>query len=628
MPEVLERAITGVADRVAIDWDALDREVVDDEDRELLKCLRILGAVGNLHRTLEVDTAESDWPTVPATPRARDEAVDTWGRYRLNQIVGEGGFGRVYRAWDPELQFDVALKVLRTPVADAHVREALLREGRALAKVRHPNVVSVFGVEARGDHIGLCMEFVEGETLERLLERNGTMNARQAAIVCQDVCRALAAVHLAGYVHRDVKARNVMQDRSGRIVLMDFGAGQEAQLTLTNKGNTVGTPLYMAPEVLAGESATPTSDVYSVGVLLYHLVTNEYPVEGRTLDDLRSAHMLGRRRLLSERRPDLPVPFLVVVDRALSPDPTRRYRNAAQFLDALVKVLDDRKLRPHPVVVTTSMWTAFSFAISIVVLTLAGAVTSREFNLVLGRSDFAAESWGDWLRFGGMSFLTPVVTTLLALIAAGLLAVARRFALNVSPPARRLDEQLRSAFRRQADRLHLSDRQTIASICLLAAVATIGFGWWRYQALLGALFTYASDAPASTLTLLAPSHRELQLDYRKAFIAISVVAALAWIAIGKLLPRRADFFQRGLWFGAAAVLALSLFYLSFPYRVLTLTEFPVVSWHDERCYQIGERADAWLLFCPSRGTGRTVGIPKATESIQLTGVVESIFTSF
>ena len=367
--------------------------------------------------------------------------------------------------------------------------------------------MSVFGVEARGDHIGLCMEFVHGETLEKLLERNGTMNARQAAIVCQDVCRALAAVHLAGYVHRDVKARNVMQDRSGRIVLMDFGAGQEAQLTLTNKGNTVGTPLYMAPEVLAGESATPTSDVYSVGVLLYHLVTNEYPVEGRTLDDLRGAHMLGRRRLLSERRPDLPVPFLEVVDRALSPDPARRYRSAAQFLDALVKVLDDKKLRAHPVVVTVSMWVALGMTVGLVVMMFAGVVTSREFNLALGRTDFASEGMRDWLRFGAMSFVMPVFMTLLYVVGAGVVLVIGRLALGFSRRGRDILAQCRLLPGRIAATVLAVDRQSAASVCVLVSLVAIGAGWWWFRDFLGTLtsFNDISSAPRETLAALAPA---------------------------------------------------------------------------------------------------------------------------
>ena len=288
----------------------------------------------------------ADALTIDAGRGAVATTVDTtqwWGRYRLDQKVGEGAFGCVYRAWDPELERQVAVKILHKRVAETRLRQALLREGRALARVRDPHVVSVLGVESHEDQIALCMEFVYGETLEDVLAR-GPLSAGEATLVCQDVCRAVAAVHLAGFVHRDVKARNVMREKAGRIVLMDFGAGQDiSQLAGVGRAPIAGTPLDMAPEVLAGESPSAISDVYSVGVLLYHLVTGQYPVEGQTLDGIRAAHMQGRRRLLSERRPELPVTFVQVVDKAIASDPTRRYASAAQFLEALVDLTDAAK---------------------------------------------------------------------------------------------------------------------------------------------------------------------------------------------------------------------------------------------------------------------------------------------
>ena len=261
----------------------------------------------------------------------------SWGRYRLTEKVGEGSFGSVYRALDPDLQREIAIKILHSRVADAHLKERLLSEGRALAKVRHPNVVSVFGVEAHGDRVGLCMEFVHGATLES--ELAGPRDAAPRAtrrLVGEEVCRALSAVHAAGFVHRDVKARNVMREEGGRIVLMDFGTGREAEeLKAGTRVGLAGTPLYMAPEVLAGLPASESSDVYSVGVLLYHLVTAAYPVEGRSLDELRAAHMQGRGDRPASTAPGLSRPFIRVLDRALAADPQRRHPTADALGEAL-----------------------------------------------------------------------------------------------------------------------------------------------------------------------------------------------------------------------------------------------------------------------------------------------------
>ena len=158
------------------------------------------------------------------------------------------------------------------------LKERLLQEGRALAKIRHNNVVNVLGVEAHGDRVGLCMEFVRGKTLADIVRGQGKLSAAEAVLIGEDLCRALSAVHGAGFIHRDVKAKNVMRDDTGRIVLMDFGTGRTAEAQ-EGTSDRAGTPLYMAPEVLEGGQASARSDVYSLGVLLYHLVTGEYPVQ-------------------------------------------------------------------------------------------------------------------------------------------------------------------------------------------------------------------------------------------------------------------------------------------------------------------------------------------------------------
>jgi serine/threonine protein kinase len=344
----VERAMEAVADGQAVDWSALEKGARTDDERERLKYLRLVGAVADLHRAIARSLEDSDEaPTMSMPDRASSESADrmaqSWGKYRLVEKVGEGAFGSVYRAWDPELEREVAIKILHQNVSDNRLRERLLREGRALAQVEHPNVVRVFGVESHEDRVGLCMEFIRGETLGTVVRVQGVRNAREAMLVGEDVCRALAAVHRAGFVHRDVKSANVMRDRSGRTVLMDFSAGRQADRTMLGDFDRIGTPMYMAPEVLAGAPASVHSDVYSVGVLLYHLVTKEYPVEGRTVEELLHAHRRGRRQLLIDRRPDLPMPFVQVVERALAAVPLR-YASAGRLLEALGQLSRDAQI--------------------------------------------------------------------------------------------------------------------------------------------------------------------------------------------------------------------------------------------------------------------------------------------
>ncbi len=154
-----------------------------------------------------------------------------------------------------------------------------------------------------------------------------------------DLAHALAAVHRAGLVHRDIKAQNVMREEGGRIVLMDFGAGRDLHSREDRPLSVAGTPMYMAPELLAGQPATPSSDLYGLGVLLYHLVTGEFPVEAQTMGELKAAHAAGRRRHLRDVRPDLPAAFIQAVESATAALPSARVSSAATLEHDLARVL-------------------------------------------------------------------------------------------------------------------------------------------------------------------------------------------------------------------------------------------------------------------------------------------------
>jgi serine/threonine-protein kinase len=202
--------------------------------------------------------------------------------------VGRGSFGDVYRARDTRLDRIVALKLL-TQGDSAAPSDETVREARLLARVRHPNVVTVHGADRIEGRVGIWMEFLEGETLDEILRDRGPLDAREAALIGIDLCRALSAVHAAGITHQDVKLANVMRATGGRIVLTDFGLGRETRQT--GRERTVsGTPLFMAPEVLRGARADSRSDVYSLGVVLFALVTGSQYVTASSLKSLIAKH--------------------------------------------------------------------------------------------------------------------------------------------------------------------------------------------------------------------------------------------------------------------------------------------------------------------------------------------------
>jgi serine/threonine protein kinase len=167
------------------------------------------------------------------------------------------------------------------------------------------------------------MELVRGRTIEQQLQQGTPFGTANAARIGVDLCSAVSAVHGAGLLHRDIKAHNVMIAEDGRVVLMDLGTGREVDDGSVS--DLAGTPLYVAPEVLRGEPATVRSDIYSLGVLLYYMVTGSYPVHGRTLGEIRHAHDTRDAADLRSARPDLPPRLARILERALDPDPARRY---------------------------------------------------------------------------------------------------------------------------------------------------------------------------------------------------------------------------------------------------------------------------------------------------------------
>ena len=254
-----------------------------------------------------------------------------WGPLDVVELVGRGTYGDVYRAHDPRLDRPVALKLLRYPDKDRDaIESAAIEEGRLLARVRHPNVVTVHGAERADARVGVWMEFVDGPTLEQELAARGPFSADELVAVGTALCGALNAVHRAGLLHRDLKAQNVMRDADGRVVLTDFGTGREL-LDDASRHELVGTPVYLAPEVLDGGPTSVRSDVYSLGVLLHHLATGSFPVRASSIDALRDAHRRGLRTTVSEARPDFPRELGSIIDRATAPDEDARFENAATF---------------------------------------------------------------------------------------------------------------------------------------------------------------------------------------------------------------------------------------------------------------------------------------------------------
>jgi serine/threonine-protein kinase len=316
-----DAGLTGLAgailDGTPVDWEAADSGATP-HDRPLVTHLRAIAAIAEAHR---------------------GDALETWGPLRLLEPIGRGAFGDVYRAWDSRLDREVALKLLPAdPSASNHSAASIIEEGRLLARVRHPNVVTIHGAERIDDRVGLWMEYVGGRTLHQLVVEDGRrFTPREVASIGHALCSAVAAVHGAGLLHRDIKAQNVMLAGDGRVVLMDFGSGHDRGGP--SAAVLAGTPLYLAPEVLAGTSSPSVqSDIYSIGVLLFFLLTGSYPATGADLAALRRAHEHGERRPLKALAPKVPRGLVRSVERAIHPRAERRHQSADELASDLSSV--------------------------------------------------------------------------------------------------------------------------------------------------------------------------------------------------------------------------------------------------------------------------------------------------
>jgi tRNA A-37 threonylcarbamoyl transferase component Bud32 len=620
-----------VADGAVVDWDHVEAQATTDDDKRVLRSLRLVSQIGTVHDSVGGDP-DAPTRTLEPAPDLHAAAAPTveaqrWGRYELREELGAGAQGAVYRAWDPQLECEVALKVLQPRLAASdRVGERMLREGRALAKVRHQNVVNVYAAEVHEGQIGLCMEFIRGRTLEEIFKAQGPFGEAEAVTVGLKVGHALSAVHAAGIVHRDVKARNVMREDRGRIVLMDFGTGRDSA-----KGGAVdlaGTPLYMAPEVLAGSVATQQSDIYSVGVLLYYLLTGRYPVEGKTLDQIVQAHVRGRRMPLAERRPDLRDAFIRVIDRAIAPDPDTRYETAALLVHDLLSLEAREAIGALPARTVTQrvLLGAAWAAIASVGIMLLGFVTSMAFNVALERVAVSEETPRDWFFWGLRALPAPIFN--LAQVVFGIVVVVavwkvlRRLIEPFDQYATRLAGQLR-ALARRFGLWNVDSYGLIAFVCALSVLVIIVL---THPTLITAIGSTISNMTQEQRLALAPDHRESYFRYRWQLEWLIWATTLASIRLARMRRIERTPASAVLLTALLGVLFTSVVLWSAPWRLVMQSDRSRMAFDGQRCYDLGREGQQVLLYCPD-GQSRVQRIPANDPRLHDTGVTEPVFST-
>ena len=265
------------------------------------------------------------------------------GRYDIKEILGAGGMGVVYRAFDRELQEPVAIKTLKPEaMAGGAALDRFKQEIRLARKIAHRNVVRTYDLGEQNGMYYLTMEYVEGTSLKQLIVSRGKLPVEVTLTVGKQLCRALEVAHAEGVIHRDIKPQNIVVEPNGFLKVMDFGIARLANPPkgkgLTEAGTAIGTPDYMSPEQLSGLELDPRSDLYAAGVVLFECLTGRLPFEAETTWALVAKHLEEEPPDPRTTNPDVPGALAVVILKAMAKDPKKRFESASQMHDALARI--------------------------------------------------------------------------------------------------------------------------------------------------------------------------------------------------------------------------------------------------------------------------------------------------
>ncbi len=264
------------------------------------------------------------------------------GRYRLEAKLGSGGMSTVYLARDETLDRSVAVKVMHREMSEQEDQlERFRQEARAVAKLSHPNVVSVIDAGEDGGYPYIVFEYVEGETLKQRIARVGALDTQDAIAYAIEVARGLSVAHARKLVHRDIKPQNVLIDSEGRAKLTDFGISRQLEQDgMTATGRVLGTTDYVSPEQAMGKQVDPRSDIYSLGVVLYEMLLGQVPFQADSQVGVAMKHVNEDLPDVQRRREDLSAAAALVVERATSKDPGQRYQQVGEMIDDLSTALE------------------------------------------------------------------------------------------------------------------------------------------------------------------------------------------------------------------------------------------------------------------------------------------------
>jgi serine/threonine protein kinase len=590
------------------------------------------------------DELEPDSPSVPSS--ALLEVGKSYGPHRVVRPLGAGGMGQVFLAEDIRLGRHVALKSLAGKwLASPSARQRLMREARAVGVLAHANIATLYDVIEDDARLLLVMEYVDGKTVKEMIDA-GAMPAGQALRIVAQVAAAIGYAHDRGVIHCDLKPANIQVTSDGIAKVLDFGLARvkyaepdAAQKSLTGTGVMLGTPGYVAPERLLSGVLNASGDIYSIGVVLFEMVTGRRLFDrGQTPEHLFDT-VSGRTAKASAFVPSLPHGLDDVIERALSVDPRLRYQSAHELsrdVQAILKSLDIASVQLHvpsaaapsaareSVTSEVRRWIYAAFCL-VAVLALAGFTASGVYNLGLGRTaEFDPESPFLHLYWGLRAMIGPALLGVAALIVLAATSAIGKVPMRMAAPLtdRLVPPSTRTRVLSSVYRVPIS---VIAPALLVAELAVLALLWYRFQPLLSSVGDFIRRSPDASLGALNPAHAGEHRSFRQLFSLHLLIFAFAWLQVLTLRARRADREARVVVAGGLALTLLSLLLLVAPYRIMLHNEAErIFVGGSQPCYLVGQRSADGLLFCPTQ-TPRTRVVRLDDPQLTRDGTRENIF---
>ena len=259
------------------------------------------------------------------------------GKYKISGILGKGAMGIVYKALDPDINREVAIKTVRFDLVseedseNEEIMERFMREAQSAGKLTHPNIITIFDVGREESLTYIVMQYIQGQSLQRLIASGDKLPTTEVVQLYDQICSALDYAHGFGIVHRDVKPGNILLNKEGKPFIVDFGVARVDTSTLTQSGTAVGTPSYMSPEQVMGKKVDNRSDIFSLGCILFELLTGRRPFEAESITTVIYKIINEEPPHLSEVKKGLPVGFGHIINRALEKDPKNRYQSCKEL---------------------------------------------------------------------------------------------------------------------------------------------------------------------------------------------------------------------------------------------------------------------------------------------------------